>query len=371
MSDRTPLTVLLLVLVGTVAGSTVVPSAPGPTTVGEASQTGFVAEAVTYDGDAAVEDGSITVRGTAREANRVVVVLVDTRADTVANATAVDANGTFSVDVSFRDADGRLSGGDVAGLAISPGPDGVFGLPGQGPDSAAAFVQFARSLQRRGITREEVLDRLTGESVDQPGSDDESADVSFRLTGARLSVRDVVSDGRNGSGVRPVAVGTTMTVRGVTNRRPAGNAVTVGVTAGPTPEAFATATATEWGRDGTWTVDLAVPRSVQPGTYTLEATQGEQVASVSVRIVESVPTTTRPEPTTRREPTTTTRESTTTRRDPTTSRRPDRPPRDGSGNGGIGFQEVLPIVGIALGGLGVVLLVVVVVRRRKRHPPRL
>jgi hypothetical protein len=86
-----------------------------------------------------------------------------------------------------------------------------------------------------------------------------------------VAIVDVVSDDRpNRSGVRPVEAGSTLLVRGTTNRRPDDAAIDVSVIDGPDADRFGFAVVESWGDDGVWTARLAVPENATPGTYTLE-----------------------------------------------------------------------------------------------------
>lgn len=374
MTDRTTLHVLLVVLVVMTVGSAQVPAgtAGGDRSTVGAVQPTFEAELLTYDGEVAIEDEVAVVRGVAPAETDVVAVLVDKRADTVATVGRATANGTFSVPVPLRDGDGLLGSGPVAGLVLSPGPDGRFGLAGQGPDSPSEFAQFARDLQRRGLDTQSAIDRLASESVDATGSDDQAVSVAFELAGSSLTIREA----------SPSAVGGRLVVRGVTNRRPATNAVRVAVTDGPTPEVFGPRTAETWGTDGVWTVEIPVPPAADPGTYTVEATVGPSSDTITVAVRPGGPatTTTAPTPTTSPSPGTTqqptpvgsTPEPTTVPPETTTT---TAEPPPGNPGGGVDFVALLTAVAIAFAGLGVVAVgvavVVVAVRRRRRHPPRL
>jgi hypothetical protein len=86
-----------------------------------------------------------------------------------------------------------------------------------------------------------------------------------------VAIVDVVSDDRpNRSGVHPVEVGSTLLVRGTTNRRPDDTAIDVSIIDGPDADRFGFVVVESWGYDGVWTARLAVPPNATPGTYTLE-----------------------------------------------------------------------------------------------------
>lgn len=79
------------------------------------------------------------------------------------------------------------------------------------------------------------------------------------------------------SGVHTIQVGTTMLVRGTTNRRSDRAAVDIGVVDGPDADRIGFAVVEEWGTDGVWAAELAVPADVTPGIYTLRVQIGEDV----------------------------------------------------------------------------------------------
>jgi len=105
-----------------------------------------------------------------------------------------------------------------------------------------------------------------------------------------IAVVDVVSaDGPNRSGVHPVEVGSTLVVRGTTNRRPDDNAIDVTVTDGPDADRFGFAVVETWGYDGVWTVRLAVPATITPGTYTLSVRVDDETDVQPFEVVERRP----------------------------------------------------------------------------------
>ncbi|MFC7080535.1 hypothetical protein [Halorussus caseinilyticus] len=84
---------------------------------------------------------------------------------------------------------------------------------------------------------------------------------------------------------RPVEVGETMVVRGVTNRRPDDNTITVEVIDGPSAADFDSAATDEWSRNGIWSVNLST-EGIEPGTYTLEVDDGDNTDIVQFEVVE-------------------------------------------------------------------------------------
>ncbi|SFL54994.1 PGF-CTERM protein [Halogranum rubrum] len=121
-------------------------------------------------------------------------------------------------------------------------------------------------------------------TVDGDASDDLATDVPFVLAQGNLRLTDVVPNGnRQASGVRPIAAGETMLVRGLTNRQPSG--VLVEVTVEGPNETLGPVAAEDWETDGVWTATLDVPSDATPGTYTVIADDGEQSADVDVEVV--------------------------------------------------------------------------------------
>jgi len=85
-----------------------------------------------------------------------------------------------------------------------------------------------------------------------------------------VSIVDVVPENRSElTGVHTVEVGSTLLVRGATNRRDDRTAIDVTVTDGPDADRIGFATVDSWGFDGVWTARLPIPETVTPGTYTL------------------------------------------------------------------------------------------------------
>jgi len=95
-------------------------------------------------------------------------------------------------------------------------------------------------------------------------------DASEPLRSVRIV--DVVPDNRSTLiGVHTVEAGSTLLVRGATNRRPDRSAIDVSVIEGPDADRFDFAVVESWEYDGVWTARLSVPADATPGTYTLRA----------------------------------------------------------------------------------------------------
>jgi len=90
-----------------------------------------------------------------------------------------------------------------------------------------------------------------------------------------VRIVDVVPDNRSALvGVHTVEAGSTLLVRGATNRRPDRSAIDVSVIEGPDADRFDFAVVESWEYDGVWTARLSVPADATPGTYTLQARVG-------------------------------------------------------------------------------------------------
>jgi len=76
------------------------------------------------------------------------------------------------------------------------------------------------------------------------------------------------------SGVHDIEAGSTMLVRGTTNRHPDDTVVDVSVIDGPDADRIGFAVVETWDTDGIWTARLTVPADATPGTYTLQTQAG-------------------------------------------------------------------------------------------------
>jgi major cell surface glycoprotein (TIGR04216 family) len=278
---------LTLLLVGAAVGGTVSLAAatasvsPSPAQItSQDSQESFSAEVETYDGQVAVEDGVVTVTGSSSTDADVVVVFVGSRGTVVASALSVIGD-RFGATVSL---DG-MEEGFVDGVVLSSGSDEMFGTPGDGPESSDDLVDYATDLGDRDLTQDQVREVLLEATVNGGGSDDRVVDTPFVLTEGNVRLTDVVpASDRQASAVQPIPVGETMVVRGVTNRRPDDLLIDVTVSA-PDGDAVDVTTLDDWETDGRWEVELTVPSDALPGTYTVEADDGERSDRVDVAVV--------------------------------------------------------------------------------------
>jgi major cell surface glycoprotein (TIGR04216 family) len=242
---------------------------------------------VTYNGQVAVEDGTINVSGVAPGAEEVVVVFVGDRGSVVVNRDTVDDEDVFdNEDTVLSDADGLIEEGNVRGFIISPARDNVFG--GETQRSVAEFTTFLNDLEERGLTQDQALELIREASVDDEGSDDLLVETDFEFTDADTVIRNVYAEGAgdNASGVQPVALGETMQIEGVTNLRPDDNTIVLEMIRGPSAESFDVGVADDWGTDGMWSTSIAVPSDAEAGTYTLRADDGETITTEMIEIVE-------------------------------------------------------------------------------------
>ncbi|WP_417750609.1 HVO_2072 family ArtA-dependent S-layer glycoprotein [Salinibaculum marinum] len=247
----------------------------------------------TINAQIAVEDGTVDVLGTAPGLDDVLVIMVDSRGRVATEQVTVDDDDTFDEeDIPLVTQDGRqLNEGAIEGLVIGLGRDGVAGdgiLPGQTSASLAALESYVNTIGT-GLTQAQVLDRISDETTDEVASDDLSIQESFRLADGSTSIESVGTEENLRQGdIRPVPVNSTMVVQGLTNRKPDDNTISVEVIEGPSVDVFDVNSTDEWGLDGVWSVSLST-QGVQPGTYVIEADDGDNTDTVQVNIVEEQP----------------------------------------------------------------------------------
>ncbi|MEA5386481.1 HVO_2072 family ArtA-dependent S-layer glycoprotein [Haloarculaceae archaeon H-GB11] len=255
----------------------------------------------TINGQIAVEDGTVNVRGVAPGLNEVLVVMVDSRGRIATDQVTVDDDDTFEEDdIPLVTANNReLNEGNIRAVILGVGRDGVAGdgiLPGQTRADIGALEDYILSIGT-GLTQDQAVERIFDETTDEAGSDDLVLDEEFRYTDGAISIESVQAAGDEADGVQQIEVGEEMVVSGKTNRQPDDNTITVEVIDGPSPDQFETNSTDEWDLDGNWSVSLGTD-GVEPGTYTIEADDGDNTDTVQVEIVEPSTETATPEPTT-------------------------------------------------------------------------
>ncbi|WP_135851227.1 hypothetical protein [Halorussus salinus] len=252
----------------------------------------------TYNQQVAVEDGTVEVTGVAPGLDEVLVVMIDSRGRTVTETVSVDDNDIFEEDdIELVTREGRqLNEGQIRGMVIGLGRDTVVGdgvLPGVDDADIAGLESWIATFGT-GLTQEQVSERITDETTDEAGSDDLTLMQTFRYADAATSVSAIVPQGEAEgeptpslrTDVQPIEVGQEILVRGVTNRRPDDNTITVEVIDGPSAAEFDSAATDEWGRTGVWSVNLSA-QNVEPGTYTLEVDDGDNTDIVQFEVVEA------------------------------------------------------------------------------------
>jgi hypothetical protein len=251
----------------------------------------------TYNDQVAVEDGTVEVRGVAPGLDEVLVVMIDSRGRTVTETVSVDDNDVFEEDdIELVTREGRqLNEGQIRGMVIGLGRDTVVGdgvLPGTDDADIAGLESWIATFGT-GLTQEQVSERITDETTDEAGSDDLILGQTFRYADAATSVtailpQDVATGAQTPTfrtDVQIIEAGETITVQGVTNRRPDDNTITVEVVDGPSAAEFDSAATDEWGRTGIWSVNLS-SENVEPGTYTLEVDDGDNTDIVQFEVAE-------------------------------------------------------------------------------------
>ncbi len=243
------------------------------------------------NGQIAVEDGTVDVTGVAPGLQDVLVVMVDSRGRIVTDQVAVDDNDTFEEDdISLVTAEGQsLNEGEIEAMVIGLGRDGNAGdgiLPGQRNAEIGSLEEYIQNIGT-GLTQQQVTERILDETSDEVASDDLTLMESFRYTDGSTTIEAVGPAGENVSDVEEVEVGETLVVSGLTNRKPDDNTISVEAIEGPSVDQFDINSTDEWGLTGRWSVSFDT-NNVEPGTYTLEADDGDNTDTVQVEVVEPV-----------------------------------------------------------------------------------
>jgi hypothetical protein len=203
------------------------------------------------------------------------------------SAGAVAANESVAgrPDLTLRLAAAEIEPGSVASLQVTVANAGVV-LREASPELEER-VTTARDL-RLAVVTERLPESLAGairvKTPEVPVGTvpvGESDPVEIRLS---VAIETVRPEGSNASGVQQIAVGDTMEVVGLTNRKPDDNTITVEVVDGPSANEFDTGSIDQWDGDGVWSVTLDTD-DVEPGTYTIEVDDGDNTDTVQVQVV--------------------------------------------------------------------------------------
>ena len=237
-----------------------------------------------------VTDGTIDVRGSAPGLEQVLIVMVDDRGRVTTEQLSVNDEGVFEKDdIDLSTPQGRsLSEGQVQAFVFGVGRDAVVGdgvLPNQDRATIGALEDYVKVISSRGLTQEQMVERLLAQTTRDTASDDLLIRESFQYAESSTRITSVVPAAfANQSGVTQIEVGETMIVSGKTNRQPDRTSITVGVVAGPSVGQFPVASTDEWGANGTWSVRLDTA-GVEPGTYTIEVDDGDTTDRLQIQIV--------------------------------------------------------------------------------------
>ncbi|NHN58744.1 MULTISPECIES: hypothetical protein [Halorussus] len=248
-------------------------------------------------GQVATEDGTVTVRGNATGTDAVLAVLVDRRGRVVTELVSVDDRAFEEDDLALVTDDGTpLSEGRVVATVLSPGRDGLVGdgeISGVTRADLGDFETAFRDIVGQRVanrtisrTQRQVVELFYDQTVEDAGSDDLLLAEEFVYTDGRTTIERVLpASALDGTGpVEPIRAGDTVVVRGLTNLRPDDNTIFVEVTEGPSADAFDFGATDTWGTDGVWQVELNAT-GVEPGTYTVEADDGDDSDSFVVRVL--------------------------------------------------------------------------------------
>lgn len=265
------------------------------------------ANATIINGQVATAD-DIDVSGVAPGARMVNVTMFGPRGtvDSVSGIT-VRNDGTFeregisvggNLDAEFTDGFSEISQGNVVMSVGHAGRDGVRGdgTPPElsidvGESTLTGFSALVYRINTNSFTQQQAIERMSAQTSDDVGSDDQSQSFQFRLTNARTTVDNVTGEAGTAG---QVSIDSEMSVEGTTNRQPEDTTITVEVISGPSQQEFDLATTEQWGTNGQWNASLNTS-GLQPGTYTVEADDGESSDVMEFELVEGQPDTDTPD----------------------------------------------------------------------------
>ncbi|ERH00226.1 MAG: hypothetical protein J07HQX50_01386 [Haloquadratum sp. J07HQX50] len=232
-------------------------------------------------GQVAEEDGTVDTRGTALGEQRVLVVFVGERGQTVTHLIGV-SDGRFDEENLPL---GSISQGRVSGHVIATGRDGEVGdgVPLVDENDEADLTDLASYIGTLSGTGDQVRSQIRAETVDDDGSDDQMITETFRVTDSRTSIESVYNFENTTSNATEIAVSAPIVVTGQTNRQPADNLIIVEVLS-PENETVQSAVVNQWRSNGQWSTTVNIT-TLDPGTYTLRADDGADTDEVAVEFI--------------------------------------------------------------------------------------
>jgi major cell surface glycoprotein (TIGR04216 family) len=274
----------------------------------------------TIRGEIAIRDSEVNIQGEARGQDAIVVTFVGSNGNAVAEAIAVDSDGTFEVDGiplfdsgSFGEDDinliGGLDKGPVSAHIISPGLDGYYGNDNY-PGSDFLTVAIEDDLASNATTGDQLRSQINSTTIEASGSDDQMVSDTFQLTDGYTTISKVYLEGGTPSDTDVISPRESIVVEGVTNRKPDDNVIDIdvlNVSGGevtipedgtsmysynyslPESDNYTTGTAVgagQWETDGEWQVTLNTS-SLEPGTYTIESDDGDNTDQAEIEIGDS------------------------------------------------------------------------------------
>lgn len=240
---------------------------------------GLDAQFRAVDGQVALEDGTVSVLGTASGQEVVDIVLVGSRGYVQHDTLDVDENGSFAdTDVGIES--DQLARGTVTAYVLAPGNDGTYARSSHGAGSLPD-VDGVPDAGSHGLTPSQINDSIVDSTAGAPGSDDLLVTTEFRLADG-LTVIDSVHP-ENATDDAPGEVGEPIVVEGSTNRKPEGNTITVELL-GSNGESITLTSTAKWDADGRWSVTFE-PTDVEPGTYVVESGDGTTFDRLEFQLV--------------------------------------------------------------------------------------
>ncbi|XGI84118.1 hypothetical protein ACEU6E_02400 [Halorutilales archaeon Cl-col2-1] len=242
--------------------------------------------------DEVAQGDRLHVSGVSVGSDEVVVSVIGERGRVVSEVIDVGDNNLFEENIDLGD----IRRGDATVLATTPGRDGEFGdgsatsARGQpvSTRSASSFSSFVEGFDRRGLAKDQIVERILSESADERGTDDLLQRDEIRVASPSTEIDDVVPDSfANLTGVRTLELGETAVVRGTTNRNPDDTSITLEATEGASADELPLVTVETWNREtGEWSASVDT-EGLETDEYVLRAEDGDGESSdtVTVRVV--------------------------------------------------------------------------------------